>query len=252
MIKRLAQRRKLVIGGCIFAAVVIGLACTAPAHAALIDISIDASADKMLSGSSDWCWQASDGDLLATPPLGPGQEVITGGYTGSLLISGPARFSNERSLSTDSTLEFATDQQVDSQGSGIFSEGLSVYSVGSPASGVTCGSDSLDAEGANLTRTAYCEYASVYGQFITNRLGYHSSGSISQGDTERPDSMMMQIDASGHGSGSLSTGSTSMIGIGGTRQMGYAHSVHEQTTMEGNITLNGRVGWQSFATFTES
>jgi len=247
MLKRLAQRRKLVIGGCIFAAVILGLACSAPAHAALIDVSIDASADTMLSGSSEWCWQASDGDLSTTPPLGLGQEVITGGYSGTLLTSGPARISNERSLSSDSTLEFGTEQQVDSQGSGIFKEGLSVYSVGSPASGVTCGSDSLDPDGANLTRTAYCEYAGVNGQFITDCLGYHSSGSISQGDTERPDSMLMQIDATGHGSGSLSSSSRSLIGIGNTSVLGYVHAVHEEVRTDGMFRMNGRVKWTSFS-----
>jgi hypothetical protein len=52
-------------------------------------------------------------------------------------------------------------QQVDSQGPGILSENLFVNLCGSPAAGVTCGSDSLDMEGANLTRSAYCEYASM-------------------------------------------------------------------------------------------
>jgi len=42
MIKRLSQRRKLVIGGCIFAAVVLGVACTGitPAQAAGFEVTI--------------------------------------------------------------------------------------------------------------------------------------------------------------------------------------------------------------------
>jgi hypothetical protein len=65
VIKRLSQRRKLVIGGCIFAAVVLGVACTGitPAQAASCDISMKASGDSWLSSASDWSWTASDGDL---------------------------------------------------------------------------------------------------------------------------------------------------------------------------------------------
>ena len=182
---RLTKRRKLLIGGCVFAAVVLGVACTGipPAQAASCEVSMQASGDQMLSSSSDWTWTASDGDLSKTPPLGIGQEILQGGYSGSVLVSGPGTYSSERSLSTDDILEFSTGQQADSQGLGILSESLMVNSCGSPAAGVTCGSDSLDAEGANLTRSAYCEYASMSGMFVTDSLAYRSTGAISQGDT---------------------------------------------------------------------
>ena len=100
------QRRKLVIGGCIFAAVVLGVACAGitPAQAASCEVSMSAAGDQMLSSSSDWTWTASDGDLSKTPPLGIGQEVIRGGYVGSVLVAGPGTYSGERSLSTDDTL----------------------------------------------------------------------------------------------------------------------------------------------------
>ena len=193
------QRRKLVIGGCIFAAVVLGVACTGitPAQAASCDVSIKAAGDQMLSSSSDWTWSASDGDLSKTPPLGIGQEVLSGGYVGSVLVNGPGTYSGDRSLSADEILEFSTGQQVDSQGPGILSESLIVYSVGSPAAGVTCGSDSLDAEGANFSKSAYCEYAGVSTMFMTDALNYHSAGGISQGDTELPDSLAMDVSSSG-------------------------------------------------------
>ena len=81
MIKRLMQRRRLVIGGCIFAAVVIGVACAGiiPAHAASCEVALSATGDQMLSSSSDLTWSASDGDLSKTPPFGIGQEVLQGG-----------------------------------------------------------------------------------------------------------------------------------------------------------------------------
>ncbi len=248
MIKRLSQRRKLVIGGCIFAAVVLGVACTGvtPAQAASCEVSISAAGDQMLSSSSDWTWTASDGDLSKTPPLGIGQEILQGGYSGSVLVSGPGTYSGERSLSADEILEFSTAQQVDSQGPGILSESLMVNSCGSPSSGVTCGSDSLDAEGSNLTRQAYCEYAGVSTMFMTDALNYYSVGGISQGDTEQPDSMAMDISSSGNGYGSFAAGSRSLIGIGNTTALGYVHLMHEETRAGGLFAIDGRMRWSSF------
>jgi hypothetical protein len=233
MIKRLSQRRKLVIGGCVFAAVVLGVACTGitPAQAAGIEVSMSATGDQGLSSSSEWSWMASDGDLSKIPPLGIGQEVLQGG---------------ERSLSADDTLEFSTAQQVDSQGPGILSESLMVYSVGSPAAGVTCGADTLDAEGANLARSAYCEYAGASTMFMTDSLAYSSAGGISQGDTEQPDSMVMDISSVGNGYGSFAAGSRSLAGIGDTSTLGYVHAVHEQIGAGGTFAINGRVRWFSF------
>jgi len=248
MIKRLMQRRKLVIGGCIFAAVVLGVACTgiSPAQAASCDVSIQASGDQMLSSSSDWTWTASDGDLSKTPPLGIGQEVLSGGYVGSVLVSGPGMYSGDRSLSSDEILEFSTGQQMDSRGPGILTESLMVYSVGSPSAGVTCGADSLNAEGANFTRQAYCEYAGASTMFMTDSLSYHSVGGISQGDTELPDSLAMDVSSSGNGYGSFAAGSRSLIGIGNTTALGYVHTTSEKVGAAGNFVVNGRARWSSF------
>jgi hypothetical protein len=249
MIKRLMQRRKLVIGGCIFAAVVLGVACTGitPVQAASCEVAISATGDQMLSSSSDWTWTASDGDLSKTPPLGIGQEVISGGYVGSVLVNGPGTYSGDRSLSVDEILEFSTGQRVDSKGPGILSESLMVYSVGSPAAGVICGADSFDAEGANLTRQAYCEYAGASTMFMTDSLSYRSAGAISQGDIELPDSMAMDVSSSGNGYGSFAAGSRSLIGIGNTTALGYVHTTSEKVGAAGNFVVNGKVRWSSFA-----
>ena len=248
MIKRLMQRRKLVIGGCIFAAVVLGVACAGitPAHAASCEVAISAAGDQGLSSSSEWSWMASDGDLTKVPPLGIGQEVISGVYVESVLVAGPGTYSGDRSLSSDDTLEFSTTHQVDSQGPGILTESLMVYSVGSPSAGVTCGADSLDAEGANFSKSAYCELAGVSTMFMTDSLNYHSVGGISQGDTEQPDSLAMDISSTGRGYGSFATGSRSLIGIGNTTALGYVHAVHEDVRVGGAFVMDGWVRWSSF------
>jgi len=245
---RLTRRRKLLIGGCVFAAVVLGMACTGitPAQAASCEVSMQASGDQMLSSSSDWTWTASDGDLSKTPPLGIGQEILQGGYSGSVLVSGPGTYSSARSLSTGDILEFSTGQQVSSQGPGILSESLVVNSCGSPAAGVTCGVDSLDAEGTNLTRQAYCEYAGTSTMFMTDALNYHSAGGISQGDIDLPDSLAMDVFSSGNGYGSFAMGSRSLIGIGNTSALGYVHALHEDVRVGGGFAMDGRMRWSSF------
>ena len=168
------------------------------------------------------------------------------GYLGENPGIRSVQYSGGRSLSSDDTLEFSTAQQVDSQGPGIFSESLMVYSVGSPSSGVTCGADSLDADGANFTRSAYCEYAGASTMFMTDTLNYHSAGGISQGDTEQPDSLMMDVSSVGNGYGSFAVGSRSLTGIGDTSTLGYVHAVHEQIGAGGAFAINGRARWSSF------
>ena len=71
------------IGGCIFAAVVLWAACAGftPAHAASCEVAMSAAGDQGLSISSKWSWIASDGDHSNTPPLGIWQEVLTEGMS---------------------------------------------------------------------------------------------------------------------------------------------------------------------------
>ena len=149
-------------------------------------------------------------------------------------------------MSSGDTLEFSTGQHVDNEAPGILTESLTVYSVGSPSAGVTCGSDSLDAEGANLTRTAYCEYARASTMFMTNAMNYHSVGGISQGDIEEPDSLAMDVSSSGNGYGSFATGSRSLIGIGNATALGYVHSMNEVTMAGGMFAMDGRMRWSLF------
>ena len=122
-----------------------------------------------------------------------------------------------------------------------------VYSCGSPAAGVTCGADSLDADRGNLTRQAYCEYAGVSTMFMTDALNYYSAGGISKGDNELPDSMAMDVSSSSNGYGSFAVGSRSLIGIGNTTALGYIHATSDKVGVAGNFVVNGRTRWSSFA-----
>jgi hypothetical protein len=65
-------------------------------------------------------------------------------------------------------------------------------------------------------------------------------------DQDRPDSLTMDISSSGRGTGLLAAGSRSMIGIGNTSQLGYVHSVNEETRAGGMFAMNGEVRWRSF------
>jgi len=249
MLKRLAQRRNLVVGGCIFAAVILGVTCTGGVHASSCEMSLSASGDQGVMSSSEWSWMASDGDLAKTPPLGIGQEILSGSYSGSVLMAGPGSVNARRGLSSEDVLGFETEQQVESQAPGILSESIAVYSVGAPAAGVTCGSDSLDADGANFSRQAYCEYASVSGLYMTDALNYHSSGVIRQGDIDVPDSLVMDVSSYGTGYGSLDAGSSSRIGIGNTTALGEVHTTSEHVGAFGTYAMNGKMRWGSFTSY---
>lgn len=248
MIKRLMQRRRLVISGCIFAAVVLGVACAGitPVRAATCEVAIEASGDQALTGSSEWTWTASDGDLALIPPLMPGQEVISGSYAGSVVVAGPVQYSGNRCINADSMLLFTTGQLADWQAPGIVSESLALFSVGAPASGITCGAGERDTDVDNLSRQAYSEYSGVSTLFMADSLNYRSAGSICQGDTEMPDSLSMDVSSEGHGYGSFRTVSRSVTGIGNTTLPGNICTTSEHFVASGLFTVNGKVRWSSF------
>ena len=84
------------------------------------------------------------------------------------------------------------------------------------------------------------------GMFMTDSLAYRSAGGISQGDTEQPDSLAMDITSAGCGSGILVASSRSLVGIGNTSALGYVHAMHEETRAGGVFAMNGRMRWGSF------
>ena len=196
---RLTKRRKLLIGGGVFAAVVLGVACTGitPAQAATVDVAFMGSSDQSLVGSSDMTWVVSNGDLGSVPPLAIGQEVLSGGYQDGYILTGPSQYESSQVLNNSDIVHFYTVSQVKSTEPSIYEESMMLYSAGAAASGVTCGVDSLDAEGANFTATPYCETVFVRSLFMADDLAYRSVGSIDQADLEMPDAFAFTAIGSG-------------------------------------------------------
>ena len=196
---RLTRRRTLLIGGCVFAAVILGVACTGttPAQAATVDVAFMGSSDQSLIGSSDLTWVVSNGDLTKVPPLGIGQEVLSGGYQDGYILTGPSQYESSQVLNNSDIVHFYTVSQVKSTEPSIYEESMMLYSAGAAASGVTCGVDSLDAEGANFTATPYCETVFVRSLFMADDLAYRSVGSIDQADLEMPDAFAFTAIGSG-------------------------------------------------------
>ncbi len=246
---RLTKRRKLLIGGCVFAAVVLGVACTGitPAQAATVDVAFMGSSDQSLVGSSDMTWVVSNGDLSKTPPLGIGQEVLSGGYQDGYILTGPSQYESSQVLNNSDIVHFDTMSQVKSTGPGIYEESMMLHSAGAAASGVTCGVDSLDAEGANFTATPYCETVITRSLFMADDLAYRSVGSVDQADLEMPDSFAFTAIGSGSGTGSFSFGSRSLAGIGTTTELGYVNSIGKDLMASGRFNIGEDVGWTSFA-----
>ena len=89
-------------------------------------------------------------------PLGIGQEVLSGGYQDGYILTGPSQYESSQKLNNSDIVHFDTASQVQTSGSGIYEESLMLHSCGAAASGVTCGVDSLDAEGANFSTVPYC------------------------------------------------------------------------------------------------
>ncbi|MEI6842341.1 MAG: hypothetical protein WCK53_13825, partial [Methanomicrobiales archaeon] len=132
-------------------------------------------------------------------------------------------------------------------GPGIFEESMMLHSCGAAASGVTCGVDSLDAEGANFTATPYCETVVVHSLFMADDLAYRSVGSIDQADLEMPDAFGFTAIGSGSGTGSLSFGSRSLAGIGTTTDLGYTNYVGKNLMANGRFNIGEDVRWTSFS-----
>jgi len=245
---RLTKRRKLVIGGCIFAAIVAGLAITAaPAQAAVVSISFMGASDQALSGSSDMTWTVSNGDLSKTPPLAIGQEVLSAGYRDSFILTGPSQYESSQVLNNSDIVHFDTMTQVQSSGPGIYGESMMLHSVGAAAAGVTCGAGSLNAEGADFTATPYCETVISESMFMTDDLSYRSVGSIAQADLEIPDTFSFTAIGSGSGMGSMSFGASSLAGIGSTSELGYSNSFGKTLMANGRFNIGEDVRWTSFA-----
>jgi hypothetical protein len=247
MTNRLTRRRNLIIGGCIFAVLMLGVSCTGIVHAAGCDVSILASSDGLLLGGSEWSWTASDGGLAGVPPPAPGQEVIRGSYSGSLPVSGTGTVTVKRSLSSGETIGFSQDQQVISEGPGILEESLSVDSCRSSASGVSCGPVETGETGSNLTRSAYCEHVGTTAMFLADSLHYRSQGAISQGSLEVPDSFATDMAFSGHEDGAFILLAGSLTGIGTTDETGYIHQVREEIRAGGTMNIRETTRWSSFS-----
>jgi len=122
-----------------------------------------------------------------------------------------------------------------------------LHSAGAAASGVACGVDSLDAEGANFTATPYCETVVVHSLFMADYLAYCSVASVDQADLELPDAFGFTALGSGSGFGSLSFGSRSLAGISTITELGYVNSIGKDLMASSRFNIGEDVRWTSFA-----
>ena len=100
-------------------------------------------------------------------------------------------------MNNSNIVHFDTVSQVQSAGPGFYEESMMLHSCGAAASGVTCGVDLLDAEGADFTATPYCETVTAHSLFMADDLSYRSVGSVTQADIEIPDTFSFTAIGSG-------------------------------------------------------
>ena len=170
-----------------------------------------------------------------------------GGYQDGYILTGPSQYESSQVLNNSYIVHFDTVSQVQTSGPGIYEESMMLHSAGAAASGVTCGVDSLDAEGANFTATPYCETVVLHSLFMADDLVYRSVGSIDQADLEMPDSFSFTAIGTGSGTGSFSFGARSLAGIGTTTELGYVNSIGKDLMANGRFNIGEDVRWTSFA-----
>jgi len=245
---RLTKKRKLAIvgGGCVFAACLLFFGQGAQAAVALTTTM--AAGDYVMGGSSVQ-WAASSWNMTDVPPLACTQEILTGSYVDSALLSGGAAYGVQRELNQTEIIRFT--EQTEVTGNGSYDESMMLDSCGAPSTGILCGP--LDAqnelEAENITATAYCERVIGYSSLMGSGLEYKSLGKISQADDTILDSFDMAMIGSGSaGAGTVGFSASSMVGIDTTDMLGYTNAIHEHITAGG---LNGfnfgkEIHWSSF------
>ena len=180
-------------------------------------------------------------------PLATGQELLSGGYQDGYILTGPSQYESSQKLNNSDIVHFDTASQLQTSGPGIYEESMMLHSCGAAVSGVTCGVDSLDAEGANFTSVLYCEMVVTESRFISADLSYRSIGSIAQADLKMPDSFVFTAIGSGSGTGSFSFGARSLVGIGNTTEIGYVNSIGKDLMANGRFNIGEDVRWSSFS-----
>ena len=137
--------------------------------------------------------------------------------------------------------------QVQSSGPVLYEESLMLNSAGAASAGVSCGTETPGADGANFTATPYCETVITKSLFMADDLAYRSTGSIDQADLDLPDTFTLTAIGTGSGIGSMSYGSRSLAGIGTTGDLGYTNSVGKNLMASGRFTVGEDMQWSSFS-----
>ena len=163
------------------------------------------------------------------------------------ILTGPPQYESSQVLNNSDIVRFDTVNQLQTTGPGIYEESMMLHSAGAAASGVTCGVDSLDAEGANFTATPYCETVITRSLFMADDLAYRSVGSVDQADLEMPDAFAFTALGSGSGLGSISVGPSSLARIGTTTELGYVNTYGKDLVANGRFNIGEDVWWTSFA-----
>ncbi len=221
----LTRKRALVLAGCVFccAALVYG------AQAATAGLQVVATGER-ISLNSEWTWAGSTGDLGGLPDnKSCGQETLTGAYAANL-------------LSHDSSLQLVTaidDSEIMNFSSGLQLTGgktiLKEYtSVFDSDTGATVG----NCEAANLS-TTYNEFAGAGSMFMGDALRYQSVSAVSQADDVIPDSLRVQVHATGSGRIEFTGDMFSQIGIGNTSAIGQMNELHQQAAVSGKAFEGG-------------
>lgn len=226
------------LGAMLFTALVFTcLFFVAVSSGAVMQLTTQGTGSLGVCASSDLQWAASSGDMKAAN-LSPGQETLTGAYSGFALTSGQSTVQSARTLDQTSIIQMQAEQHVTSAGPGSTGETYALYSVGAPGE-ATCGNETV-------MFVPYCEAAVATSLIQASNLAYDGMGMISQADDVIPDSFAVQMQATGDGQGSLSFGTMTKSGIDNTTALGYTNHASQEITGWGEFRVEMGVQWTSF------
>ncbi len=214
-------------------------------------VQVDATGST-LSGDTTAIWTISDGSMTEAPPLGCGQEIVTGISTERFLTTGQSSYEGAFALNNSDIIHMDIAKAITATGTSIYSNSLALGGVASGAPEGGCGGDEFappTTENETIpSEDPYCSLVSVQASLMGSQLQYGSAGQINAWATDVPDDFMMDFAGSVNGVGTVTIGSYAMTANGGGPGiLGYENQYTSRIQAIGKpATIGGRIQWSSF------
>lgn len=242
------KNKKTFAAACAFVGLCLGASCIflpAPAHAVLFNSITSAQADDYLVSSGFTAWQASNGPVKAMPLIA-GQEVVSGAEGWNVLSNGNSSFQSESVLDTRDIIQYQSIKKIGFKGLGTISDTGAMTGMTAPIN-----TESQCYNGFNVTATN--EKGSQSATVIGRNIGFDSAISITQLDSEIPDTLDVTQQAAGNGFATIAFNGQSLTGFEQSLQPAWQNDVSSKITGAGSaFSVGKKTTWRSFANIFNS